>query len=164
MNYDYHSVGSDNVLTTNITIYDYPRNILLLSVEPVLDNNGLNMYSSVSLSNAAGTVVYFAKGGEIVNPLTNVNVDLDYVVRDAYYPNMTLKFTFVDTAGVTFYMVSSDPIIEIDAGAIKQIVSVPTPIHRWGCSLYQVYPWDPIITYDSLVSCTKDGYAQDLEV
>ena len=125
VNYSVQNIAANNYLET-YTVTNYPYDIYLKSVKPVLDNNGLNMYSAIEVVNSGntGVIVYYANGGSVTNSQSAINVTLNLTVRNANDPNMALEFEFVDSRGVTFIKQSFDPIIQLNVGDYAGVMKV----------------------------------------
>lgn len=53
---------------------------------------------------------------------------MQQILNDAYYPNMKLKFNFIDYAGNEFSFIHDDPLVEVDLGGASKVT---LPILSW---------------------------------
>lgn len=124
----YEPTTQQTTITKEVTTLKYPRSIYLTSVEPILDNNGLSCYSFVSCAEAPSKLVFSVDIEDTPTKWQSCfQVEIKGGIRDIFYPNMALRFVFEDTAGVQFIVESSWPIIEIDAGGLKDSISLICP-------------------------------------
>ena len=118
----FQPIASPNVVVTTTNI-NYPNDIYLKSIEVVKDSSGNNGYVSVSLLNPdiqANTVYHSSNDSGNIIPL-------NVTMGDVYYPNMNLKFNFIDSKCNEFCYMSDNPLIQVDVGYLASNLNTIAP-------------------------------------
>jgi len=107
----------------------YPRKVYLESVEIIPDYNGKNGYSSITKQGSSLSLVYSINEDTLNDHTTGYNIVFNVTMNDALYPNMKLKFNFIDSSGLTFSYVTDQPLIEVDLGLMRnRDLNITVPI------------------------------------